>query len=178
MTKFIFVRHAEPDYSVFENAEFSGVNGELAPLTEKGINQAKELSKNQVMKDAEILICSPYARTMHTANILSLKLGLPVIPEFGLREWIPNLVCSCNSRQKVIENYKKAVNDFTNCEIASDSEYEPLTQTRKRVLDVLEKYLHYSKVIVVTHSGVLYSLFGRRFEKAEFFEQEIRKEDY
>ena len=43
--KIIFVRHGEPDYRVLEERSYTGFGMDLAPLSEKGWQQAQELSK-------------------------------------------------------------------------------------------------------------------------------------
>ncbi len=171
MTQFILVRHANPDYSVFNNKGYKVVNDNIGPLSSKGIEQAKKLAKSSVFKGAECLISSPYTRTMQTASYISLATNLPIICEFDLHEWVPDVdALTPNTHEKIVENYKLAVDDYNNFVHKSNTQYESLLLTRKRVLDVLVKYMDFSKVIVVTHAGVLYSLTGKRFEQAESFE--------
>lgn len=43
--KIIFVRHGESDYRELEERSYTGFGIDLAPLSEKGRQQAQELSK-------------------------------------------------------------------------------------------------------------------------------------
>lgn len=44
--KIIFVRHGEPDYCELEERSYTGFGIDLAPLSDKGRQQAQELSTN------------------------------------------------------------------------------------------------------------------------------------
>lgn len=177
MTKFILVRHANPDYSVLENCDIKALNGNIAFLSEKGIIQAKNLAKDPIFDGAEVLICSPYTRTMQTASYISLSTGLDITGEFDLHEWVPDVnALTFDTNEKIVSNYKKAVEDFNSGTVTEGAEYEDMNKVRERALKVLDKYLGYSKVIVVTHSGVLYSLTKKRFKQAEYMEFEYSGE--
>ena len=56
--KIIFVRHGEPDYCELEERSYTGFGIDLAPLSEKGRQQAQELSTNLLLPSAEIIISS------------------------------------------------------------------------------------------------------------------------
>ena len=47
--KIIFVRHGEPDYCELEERSYTGFGIDLAPLSEKGRQQAQELSTNPLL---------------------------------------------------------------------------------------------------------------------------------
>ena len=47
--KIIFVRHGEPDYRELEERSYTGFGIDLAPLSEKGRQQAQELRKNPLL---------------------------------------------------------------------------------------------------------------------------------
>lgn len=169
MTKFILVRHANPDYSVLKNCDIKALNGNVAFLSKEGMIQAQNLAKDAIFADAEALICSPYTRAMHTASYISLSTGLPITGEFFLHEWLHDVnELTFDTNEKIVSNYKMAVQDFNTNRRTEGAVYEDLNKTRARVLNVLDKYLDYSKVIVVTHSGVLYSLTKKRFKQAEY----------
>ena len=44
--KIIFIRHGKPDYRELEERSYTGFGIDLAPLSEKGRQQAQELCKN------------------------------------------------------------------------------------------------------------------------------------
>lgn len=175
MTQFILVRHTNPDYSVFDSSAFKIMNGHCAPLSEEGIEQAKKLAKNKVFNDADVLISSPYTRTMQTASYISLETKLPIICEYNLHEWVPDVrAITPDSRQKIRNNFFLAVKDFDSFRYVPNGYYESLFLTEKRALSVLDKYLDLEKVIVVTHSGVLYSLTRKKFKQAQYLQWEYK----
>ena len=66
--KIIFVRHGEPDYRELEERSYTGFGIDLAPLSEKGRQQAQELSKNSLLSSAEIIVSSAVTRALETAS--------------------------------------------------------------------------------------------------------------
>lgn len=53
--KIIFVRHGEPDYRELEERSYTGFGMDLAPLSEKGRQQAQELCQNPLLQSANLL---------------------------------------------------------------------------------------------------------------------------
>ncbi len=157
MTKFIFIRHGEPDYSTLKDKGFKGHGNNLAFLSEIGIEQAKKVAKDEILKDADILIVSPYTRCMHTAFFVSKELNLSIIGEVDLHEWLPDLSFNYNTKALISENFDKAIEEYKNPS-QDIQEFEVMRDVKKRVLNVLKKYLDYNKVIVVAHEGVMHSL--------------------
>ena len=157
MTDFILIRHGEPDYSLVEEKNFKGHGCDLAFLSEKGIKQANEIAENPILKEANVLISSPYTRCMQTASIISNKTKLNITGEIELHEWLPDLSFNYQSSNFFKDNYKKAVREYECGGFGSD-QYESIINVKLRVLETLKRYLEYSKVIVVTHGGVIYSL--------------------
>lgn len=82
MTQFILVRHANPDYTVTEK---KGLSKDVAPLSEIGIQQAIELSKDNIFDNADVLISSPFTRAQQTARYIVLAKKLPAYTENDLR---------------------------------------------------------------------------------------------
>ncbi|MDF2544972.1 MAG: putative proteinB, partial [Herbinix sp.] len=88
--KIIFIRHGEPDKSYVDVKGFIGQGRDLAPLTELGIEQAKEVSKNPLLEGGQIIISSPYTRALQSAAIISKNTGLDIKVEIDLHEFIPD----------------------------------------------------------------------------------------
>lgn len=166
MTNFILIRHGEPDYSLINQKNFKGHGCDLAFLTREGEKQAEMIANNELLKNAELLISSPYTRCMQTAAIISNKIGLPIKGELDLHEWLPDLSFNYQTSSFAKNNYKKAINDYLNNQITSN-EYESIQSVKKRVLNVFKKYLEYEKVIIVTHGGVMYSLTEKKYLPCE-----------
>lgn len=155
MTTFYLVRHGEPDWDMNEIYKFKGHGRDLVALTNKGKEQAKVAANLLQTKKAQIIITSPYTRTMQTAAILSRELGIDMEVEVDLREWQPDLTFEYKSYDEFMilcDEYDK------NQGIALEDEkqkWETQKALQDRVDFVLNKYLEYDRVIVVAHEKVI-----------------------
>lgn len=155
MTKFYMVRHAEPDWMANEKYNFKGHGRDLVPLTNKGIEQAKHTAALLTDKKAELMIVSPYTRTMQTAAILSKQLGLELAVEVDLREWQPDLSYEYQTYEEfeqLCKDYEKHNGEYP---LGDKKVWEAKSNLQKRVDEVLKKYLNYKEVIVVAHEKVI-----------------------
>lgn len=162
MTKFIFIRHGEPNYTTLIDKNFKGHGNDLAFLSEFGISQAKKIAKDEILNESQLLLSSPYTRCMHTASIISNELNLPIVGEVNLHEWLPDLSFNYNTKALVNENFHKALEEYENPISKEKYDFEVMSDVKERVLNVLKKYLNYNKVIVVAHEGVMHSLSRKR----------------
>lgn len=162
MTTFYLIRHGKHSYDSVSGKNFIGHGLELAHLTEEGIKQAIECSKDYRLKDCELIISSPYTRTMQTSAILSRHLNLDIKVEIDIRELELDLSYQVKSfdelRQIAIEEQK--CND-EQLPYNSTYKWESRGDVKKRVLNVLNDYKEYRKVIVVTHGMVIHCLTGK-----------------
>ena len=114
------------------------------------------------LKDCELIISSPYTRTMQTSAILSRHLNLDIKVEIDIRELELDLSYQVKSfdelRQIAIEEQK--CND-EQLPYNSTYKWESRGDVKKRVLNVLNDYKEYRKVIVVTHGMVIHCLTGK-----------------
>ena len=145
--KIIFVRHGEPDYRELEERSYTGFGIDLAPLSEKGRQQAQELSTNPLLPSAEIIISSAVTRALETASYVVCATGLPLRVEPLLHEW--------QVYESGIENFEKARTLFlgNNGSLPPNSpiQYEIAEEMRSRFLESVRKYRDYQTVVVVTH---------------------------
>jgi len=155
MTTFILIRHGEPRYDEIKEKGIYGMAYNFARLTENGIEQSKTRAKDSKLKDAEIIISSPFTRSLQTAANIASTLGLDVIVEHDLHEWLPDKdVVKDVDGEKAFETYmnhlgKKSTTSF---------EYETYDEVKKRMELVLLKYTKYRKVIVVSHGIAISAL--------------------
>lgn len=175
MTKFIFIRHGRPDYKPIDHLASTFQLGSLAFLSDLGIEQAKQVARNSELKDAQLILSSPYTRALHTATFISNEIGIPIQGELELHEWIPDLEYRNQSNQQLHDCFNQARQDFIQG-IECEASYESMRCVRRRVLTVLKKYLNYQKVIVVAHEGVMFSLSKRQFQNCEMLEIEYSLE--
>ncbi|VEU80844.1 histidine phosphatase family protein [Haploplasma axanthum] len=154
--KIILIRHGEPNYEEVRKWGNIGLGFELAKLTDKGVKQAEDRSKDESLFDADLIISSPYTRALQTAAILSKNLNISLEVETDLHEWFADT--------KFLFDYDvfKASEEFYANKgiLTNNSKYrfEPIDIIRKRVLNVLNKYQHFEKIIVVCHGIVMGSM--------------------
>ena len=145
--KIIFIRHGEPNYRELEKRSYTGFGIDLAPLSEKGRQQAQELSTNPLLPSAEIIISSAVTRALETASYVVCATGLPLRVEPLLHEW--------QVYESGVENFEKARTLFlgNNGELFPNSpiQYETAEEMRSRFLESMRKYRDYQTVVVVTH---------------------------
>ena len=145
--KIIFVRHGEPDYHELEERSYTGFGIDLAPLSEKGRQQAQELSKNPLLSSAEIIISSAVTRALETASYVVRTTGFPLRVEPLLHEW--------QVYETGIENYETARSLFleNKGELLPNSpiQYETVEEMKARFLQTMIKYRDYQTVLVVAH---------------------------
>jgi len=160
---FYLVRHGEANYSEKGSKIFKGYGENFAPLTDKGINQAKELAKDLRLRNSDIIISSPYTRAVQTAAILSKELCIDIIIETNLYEWLADKNFNCLNTDMTEKYFKEFINcngDYPN---GVKRSWEDNLGLKKRLLESLEKYKSFSKVIVVTHGFLIHSVFQDRW---------------
>jgi len=161
MAIFYLVRHGKHNYDSVSGNKFIGHGLDLAPLTDEGVSQAIECSKKLLRENCDVIITSPYTRAMQTAAILSRYLDLDIKVELDLREHELDLTYQVKS----YEELKKIAAEEQRCNELGISNtaynWESRETLKERVLNVLEKYKTYNKVIVVTHGMVIHCLTGK-----------------
>lgn len=179
MTTFYLVRHGEPTYKPIDERKFVGHGRDLAPLTENGINLVRETTKDSRLKNCEIIVSSPYTRTMQTAAILSKELGIDLEVDVDLHEWIPDII---NFQHKTAQDSMNLYKDFELYNgIHPENEvkvWETSESMNRRISSVLYKYSKYRKVIVVCHNMLIKSIKHKdKIAYAEIVEYTINHDD-
>lgn len=156
MTTFYLIRHAEPRYDEVIERGIYGMAYNFGKLTDNGILQAHARAKDETLKKSQLILSSPFTRALQTAAILASHLGLEVIVEHDLHEWMPDL----NPNRDVdgegafeaymAQNGQKDKNNAFN--------YETYLAIKKRMELVLLKYTQYQEIIVVSHGIAISSL--------------------
>lgn len=155
-THFIFIRHGEPRYDEAEVKWNKSVGYNFGKLSDNGIAQAEEVAKKEILKDADLIISSPYTRALQTAAIISRVTGIKLTVENDLHEWNPdeNYIFDFEGTQ-AFEEYldNKGVHKFSD-----KYNWETYENVKKRVELTLLKYKDLKKVIVVCHGIVMSSV--------------------
>ena len=156
MTKFYFVRHGQMDFSQTGKKFYKGFAYNMMTLSEKGIGQLYETAKNEKLKDAELIITSPFGRAMHSAAILSKELQLDLRVETDLHEWLSDCVNYEFLPDEEASVAYQALNDNKGKHPEGEvCAWENAEQMKARVMKVLEKYTDYKAVIVVCHGTLM-----------------------
>jgi len=174
--KIIFIRHGEPDVTPIDERGWIGQGCNFAPLTEKGIQQAIEVSHHPVLDDCQLIVTSPYTRALQTAAIISKNTGLDIRVEIDLHEFIPDKTF----RLKGTEENKLLHEEFLQCQgeypIGETRKWETISEIIHRTKPVLNRYVDqgYEKILIVAHGGVIRRYIG----KAEIAHCEVCEVDY
>lgn len=156
----VLIRHGEPDRAACQQRNFLGQGYELAPLTPKGVQQARQVACDPLLAGAQVIICSPYTRALQTAAEISRITGLEIRVEMDLRE----LEKDVRHAARTLKEMDALHQDFLRCkgEHPNGQSYcwESISQLSERIVPIFEKYQCYEKVVVVTHGGVI-----RRFKE-------------
>lgn len=162
MTKFIFVRHGEPDYPSTLDWQKMSLAKNFAGLTLEGIDQIKNACNELKKYNAELIISSPFTRTMQGAAIMARELDLDVVVEHDLYEWQADLTYSIEDDDELTA----LVNEYNELDgIVPEGEkrvWEPTERVRNRVLNVLKKYTNYDCVIVSGHGMMTDAVLGHK----------------
>lgn len=175
--KLLLVRHGEPNYDIVLSRGHIGMGVDLAQLTDRGIAQAIEASKDERFKKAEVIISSPYTRALQTAAIISKNTGLDIIIENDLHEWSADLTYKIDKPnfKQIFKEMKErnGVYDKT-CSI----KWEEFSKVGDRAFKALKKYLgKYDTVIVVAHGFVFNQfIFNPKLNHCEIQEYELDKD--
>ena len=155
MTTFLFVRHGKPETSEVNTKIYQGMGVHMLPLAEDGILQAQEISKDIRMKDADLIVSSPFGRALQTASILSKELQMDIRVETNLHEWCADRDYVYISDTEAAASFKEMIENKGINPLDKKYNWESLDDMRKRVFGVLDKYVHLSRVIVVCHGCLM-----------------------
>ena len=150
----ILIRHGEPDYSEVTERKYIGHGRDLAKLTELGKAQAEQVSRDERLKGAEIILASPYTRALQTAAIISKNTGITIEVETDLIEWMPDLTFMYDGPKNFAEIDEEIIKYKGEWNPECKYRWESFSNVGERAYKVIKKYLGYQKVIVVAH-GVL-----------------------
>lgn len=155
--KIYMIRHGKADYSYGDLHNFIGHGHDLAKLDDEYIDDVIKTSKDKRLKNADLIVSSPYTRALQTAAIISKETGLDIKIEADLREWEPDTSYQYKAKEGKIY-YKDYV--ANNGIYPSDRNvlWESKEHLKKRIESVIEKYKKYECVIFVFHQIAIKSI--------------------
>lgn len=156
MLELIMIRHGQPDYTPCEERGFIGHGKDLAPLTAKGVAQAKEAAKSPLLQGSRLIVSSPYTHALQTASYVAMKTGLDIVVEVDLREWTPDLTYQFSTPEEACIAADEYMLRNGVCAWNREPLWENAADMFKRALNCLRPYAaKYDKIIVVGHSMVM-----------------------
>ena len=172
MATFYLIRHGKPDYSYGDTHGFIGQGHDLAPLKDDRIDEVIKTSKDKRLKNAQIIVSSPYTRALQTASIISKETGLDIVVEPDIREWQPDLTYQYKNGEEMQEYYNDYIKNHGVYPINEKRNWETKEQLRNRVMSVINKYKeNYDTVIIVAHKMAFQSICDcGNMKPAEIFE--------
>lgn len=163
MPAVFLVRHGEPGSPQIDAEGWWGPARDWAPLTAKGIEQAKAVGRELRQVEAHRIVASPMTRALQTASLIAAETHLPLTAvELDLREWLPDSSLSWRS----LSDVQALSSDFEQCEgewpAGETRLWEPLSALRNRALAALKRQTtaHSEPFIAVCHAGVIRALTG------------------
>lgn len=155
----LFVRHSEPDYSMFDQHAnphlYAGFGRDLAPLTEKGRALAQEVASNSVFSQAQVVIASSVTRALETATYIAHAHSLPLLVEPFFHEWRPDLMGQNASQDEAVLAHRLFLENGGAVPQSSPVRYETAAEMRGRFLQALEKYQAYDRLVIVCHGMLI-----------------------
>lgn len=149
--KLYFVRHGQTDANAAGKSDPSSGNDE--PLNELGVRQATDLEKQLRSVRFDLVITSPYARCIQTAEILNQQRGLQLVTDSAWEEI-----------------HTDGYIDFATwselCRFGTDTardNIEPLQAFFDRVytaLDALTSNNRNKTVLLISHGGVQHAVYA------------------
>ena len=161
MTTFSLVRHGQADWRWTEHTGLTGFLRDFTPLTAFGHGQISATASDLRAVNAELILSSPYTRSLESGAILARMLNVPLKVEFDLREWMPDTDGQIESLEAVFAA-ARAFEACDGCPPDKTHRWESRADLQARVMRVLERYLHLERVIVTTHEMVIWSITGQR----------------
>lgn len=132
----------------------------MCPLSSKGREQIIKTAKDKRLQGADIILSSPYTRTLQTAAILSKELQIDIIVETDLHEWVANKNYIYEEDEIAVKNYNEYIQNKGIYPNGVDKDWESNEIMKIRFFQVLEKYKQYDKVIVASHGTLMSAVTG------------------
>lgn len=151
----VFIRHSEPDYSMFDKNKINPIEKNFAPLKDTWIGRTYLIGDDVRLVNASIILTSPYTRAIQTAIMINRKLNLPVLIDLDIRQWQPDGTGAYVEKNIHIKRRNEYIKYDGNPSQKGDFNWESRDSIKKRVLPAISKYKQLGKIIVVTHSIVI-----------------------
>lgn len=94
---------------------------------------------------------------MQTSAIISRIRNIPLTVEIDLHEWIPDLTFQNKKGEGIMYGDDFSVNKGTYPQ-GETRKWESIEMMENRLISVLNKYIHFNKIIIVTHGMLMHQI--------------------
>ena len=161
---FYLVRHGKTDYTEKNTGIYQGFGTNLAPLSERGRQEAAEAAEYLKAKKIDLILSSPYTRAVQTAAIISRVTGAEILIETDLHEWLPDVDYICLDDENTRKRHRKYREHGGVYPEGKAKRWESNESMKRRFDAVLRKYQDYENVAVVSHGTILEAASGISLE--------------
>lgn len=160
MPRVLLVRHGEVDGTQLDAEGWWGPMRDLSPLSDRGVEQAKDVGRRLRKSGARRIVASPMTRALQTASLIAAETSLPLTAvEFDLREWLPDDTLSWRSTEAfaAVEDFHRNNGEWPPGETRT---WEPQSSVRRHALNALHRQaqLDDAPFIAVCHGMVIEAL--------------------
>lgn len=164
MTAIYLLRHGEANYEPVRERRWPGSMADLAPLSDRGVEQALAATVKLAEVGAVKLVSSPFTRAMQTASIVACGLGLLIDVEFDLHEWLPDDTFGWQDHAEVrafLADFDSSGGEWPP---GQNRPWEPLSAVRQRATGALRRIAagmqEDGSLVAVCHEMVIRALTG------------------
>lgn len=164
----VFIRHGQAqhnrEYELIGEKAYYDIKNKYSSLTEKGINQSLKRSKDEDLKDIQLVLTSSLPRALETTNLIFNSQEVAVIVTDILRE--NDYEHICNSRRNISE----IKNEYPDYEIqyvyGEEDNLENILNLSSERIIAFEKLLNslymegLNKIAIVSHNDFITSFLG------------------
>lgn len=151
--RYLVMRHGESENNTAGQYSFDvHLNGKL---TEKG--KAEVMATAGTLKNIDLILASPYARTTETAEIVAEKLGIPksaIIYDDRLHEWEVSREFDGKPRSLMTDYYDRDYTLTPRKRFSDGESFADLVARAGAYLYEVERHYQGKTILFVTHSGV------------------------
>ncbi len=156
-TTFLLVRHGETDWNVQRRIQG---HSDDAGLTEHGVAQVRAAAERLLTSGATRIISSDLVRARETAQLIALRLKLPIEFDAHLRERSYGELEGHSLDELTPEGSGFSHGVIVDLNAAAPGG-ESIAQVKERVVDALDRLAHDYPgeiIIIVTHGGIIRTL--------------------
>ncbi len=159
----VLVRHGEVDRAALgeHGPVYTGARFDHVPLSHAGTVQAEQAAAALRSLRPQLILTSPYTRTLQTAAIISRNLDCRFTVDLRLHDWLPvrdgTMVISLALVQAKIREYERWA---AGGPLPQERTWETPDEMRARLLSVIRAHRNAVPLVIVTHEAPVQAVIG------------------